>query len=199
MKAILTITFSFILIFSKVIYAGEAHDYVEKVHQEIIEIIKDQQGNYSNNPDIFIRSIEEALIPLVDFDRISRNVMGKKFYLGASTKQKDEFSKVFKISLLQTYAKTLAEFKDERIIILPKKEESKKPGRERVYLEIVTSSKNYQGMYSMYKDKQGMWKVINIIINGVNLGSIFKKQFKSLMNDKSNDYDQVILAWETSI
>ena len=98
MKAILTITFSFILIFSKVIYAGEAHDYVEKVHQEIIEIIKDQQGNYSNNPDIFIRSIEEALIPLVDFDRISRNVMGKKFYLGASTKQKDEFG-VFEVGM----------------------------------------------------------------------------------------------------
>ena len=70
-----------------------------------------------------MNAISLALQPLVDFNRISRNVMGK-YYKDATQEQREEFEDVFKTSLLKTYSKTLAEFKDEEIIILPETKKS---------------------------------------------------------------------------
>ena len=50
----------------------------------------------------------------------------------------------------------------------------------------------------MYLNDLGEWKLINIIINGVNLGLTFRNQFYSLMK-KENDLDKVIDKWIASI
>jgi len=171
---------------------------VQSIHAEIVEVIKENQDKYTEDPDLFISKIGKALEPLVDFNRISRNVMGKH-YKSASVDQRNQFTVTFKKSLLDTYAKTLAEFKDEKINVLPAKEKSKKQGREKVYIEIITETKKYPGVYSMYLDNNGNWKIINIVINGVNLGLTFRNQFYSLMEGKLANYDSVITAWETSL
>ena len=51
----------------------------------------------------------------------------------------------------------------------------------------------------MYLNKQGQWKLINIVINGVNLGLTFRNQFYSLMEKEENNLDVVIERWVTSI
>ena len=66
-------------------------------------------------------------------------------------------------------------------------------------LQIVTSTKVYPAIYDMYLNDQGQWKLINIVINGVNLGLTFRNQFYSLMKSESNDLDLVIEKWATSI
>jgi len=51
----------------------------------------------------------------------------------------------------------------------------------------------------MYLNDQGEWKLINIVINGVNLGLTFRNQFYSLMKTEEEDLDTVIEKWITSI
>lgn len=172
--------------------------YVDKVHKDIMQVVIKNQSIYKDDPKEFIGSIEKALEPLVDFQRISRNVMGKH-YRQASTIQRDKFSKIFKSTLLDTYAKTLAEFKNEEIKILPKREDSINPKRDKVYLQIITETKIYPAVYDMYLNNQNKWKIINIIINGVNLGITFRNQFYSLMDKEENDIDKVINIWITSL
>ena len=77
------------------------------------------------------------------------------------------------------------------------KQESKVQAR--VNIEIVTSSSVYPGRYSMYLDKENNWKIINIEINGMNLGKIFRNQFYSLMEKNDADIDLVIEKWVTSV
>lgn len=198
MKTIRILSLIFLFFSSFLVLSNEAHDYVEIIHERIVDIIIEGQAHYEKNPDYFVTNIGKALVPLVDFDRISKNVMGR-YYKGATELQREKFSFSFKNSLLNTYSKTLAEFKDERIIVLPPIEPSKRPDRDKVYFKIVTSNKVYSGVYSMYKDKEGDWKVINIIINGINLGLTFRKIFYQSMKDTLNNYDEVINTWETSI
>ena len=133
----------------------------------------------------------------MDFKRISRNVMGKHYKI-ASQDQRDKFHEIFKSTLLATYSKTLAEFKNEEIRIIPSLNSSNKPNREKVHLEIVTSTKIYPAFYDMYLNKKNQWKLINIVINGVNLGLTFRNQFYSLMKDQENDIDKVIDLWIAS-
>ena len=117
----------------------------------------------------------------------------------ASKNQIEKFNKVFKASLLETYSKTLAEFKDEEILVSSKVKKSSKGNKEKVSLQIITSTKIYPATYDMYLNDEGKWKLINIVINGVNLGLTFRNQFYSLMEKEGNNLDVVIEKWVTSI
>ena len=179
-------------------FAESSSEYVEKIHEDIVLVVRAKQDIYEENPEEFIKAISFALQPLVDFKRISRNVMGR-YYKDANKEQIEKFNKVFKASLLETYSKTLAEFKDEEILVSSQVKKSPKGNREKVSLQIVTSTKIYPAVYDMYRNKQGQWKLINIIINGVNLGLTFRNQFYSLMEKEGNNLDVVIERWVTSI
>ena len=186
------------LFFFNQVFAESSSEYVEKIHEDIVLVVRAKQGIYEENPEEFIKAISFALQPLVDFKRISRNVMGR-YYKDANKEQIEKFNKVFKASLLETYSKTLAEFKDEEILVSSNVKKSPKGNREKVSLQIVTSTKIYPAVYDMYLNKQGQWKLINIIINGVNLGLTFRNQFYSLMEKEGNNLDVVIEKWITSI
>ena len=179
-------------------FGESSSEYVEKIHEDIVLVVRAKQDIYEENPEVFIKAISFALQPLVDFKRISRNVMGR-YYKDANKEQIEKFNKVFKASLLETYSKTLAEFKDEEILVSSQVKKSPKGNREKVSLQIVTSTKIYPAVYDMYRNTQGQWKLINIVINGVNLGLTFRNQFYSLMEKEGNDLDVVIERWVTSI
>ena len=179
-------------------FAESSSEYVEKIHEDIVLVVRAKQDIYEENPEEFIKAISFALQPLVDFKRISRNVMGR-YYKDANKEQIEKFNKVFKVSLLETYSKTLAEFKDEEILVSSEVKKSPKGNKEKVSLQIVTSTKVYPAVYDMYLNKQGQWKLINIVINGVNLGLTFRNQFYSLMEKEGNNLDVVIERWVTSI
>ena len=200
MKATL-IKYIFIILFQFIFFselqAESAHEYVEKVHDNIIEVIKSEQKTFDKDPDGFVESISDALSPLVNFRRISQLVMGK-YYKEASAEQRNQYKIIFRSSLLNTYAKTLAEFRNEEIRILPPKGEPTRNNRQKVYLEIVTDTKTYPGAYSMYLDTNLDWKLINITINGVNLGVTFRNQFYALMDKNSLDIDIVLEKWTSS-
>ncbi len=178
--------------------AVSAHEYAERTHSNIIEIIRTRNQLFLENPDLFTKEISDAFRPIVDFKRISRNVMGK-YGKNATTRQLEDFSEVFENSLLDTYASTLVEFKDEKINVLPPTGTTNSNTKARVNIEIVTSSSTYPGRYSMYRDKDNNWKIINIEINGMNLGKIFRNQFYSLMEKNKEDINLVIEKWVTSV
>ena len=199
----ITLTHFFFITLLQVFYianleANTAQEYVQEAHDNIVKVILAEQDIYEDHPDKFIDSISEVLTPLFDFTRISRNVMGK-YYKESNTQQRNGFEKVFRKSLLSTYGKTLAEFKDEQINVLPEKEKSSNSKRAKIQLEIITQSKVYPALYSMYLDKNSKWKVINIIVNGVNLGLTFRNQFYVLMKSHNNDIDKVIEEWVATI
>ena len=175
-----------------------AHEYAERTHSNIIEIVRTRNQLFLDNPDLFTKEISDAFGPIVDFKRISRNVMGK-YAKDATPKQLEDFSEVFENSLLDTYASTLVEFKDEKINVLPPTSSTNSKTKARVNIEIVTSSSIYPGRYSMYLDKNNDWKIINIEINGMNLGKIFRNQFYSLMEKNKEDINLVIEKWVTSV
>jgi len=189
----------FVLLFIPAnINAESPHEYVDRIHGNVIQIIKEKRTVFETNPKEFIQSVEDTLEPLVDYKRISRGVMGKH-YKTASLAQRERFTEVFKSTLLNTYSKVLAEFQNEEIRVLPKVKKSSKPNREKVYIEIITNTKVYPAVYDMHLNKKGEWKIINIILNGVNLGLTFRNQFYSLMKIQENNVDRVINNWISSI
>ena len=175
-----------------------AHEHAERTHNNIILILQTKNDLFEEDPDLFVQEISNAFSPIVDFKRIARNVMGKH-YKASTISQRERFSEAFRTSLLNTYSKTLIEFKDEKIKVLPPKNMAKSPNKVKVNIEIITSSKVYPGVYSMYLDNNNEWKIINIVVNGINLGLTFRSQFYSLMEKNNNHISTVIDKWIASV
>ena len=52
-----------------------AHEYAERTHSNIIEIIRTRNHLFQDNPDLFTKEISDAFGPIVDFQKLSRNLL----------------------------------------------------------------------------------------------------------------------------
>ena len=174
--------------------ASSPHQFVDSQAQEMVSIIRNNQDLYAKDPELFKDKINVVFEPMVDFRRVGASVMGKKYYLAASSSQRLQFIQSFKTSLLDTYSSTLAQWGDQKIVtIFPEVSEIKKT--EDVQQNLNTSSNIYPITYKVRKDKNGNWLIINIIVNGVNLGLTFRNQFQALAKEHDENIDEIIKHW----
>ena len=170
------------------------HQFIDSQAQEMVSIIRNNQALYTNEPELFKDKINTVFEPMVDFRRVGASVMGKKYYLAASKSQRLQFIESFKTSLLDTYSSTLAQWGDQKIVtIFPEVSELKTT--QDVQQNLITSSNIYPITYKVRKDKNGNWLIINIIVNGVNLGLTFRNQFQALAKEHNENIDEIIKHW----
>ena len=176
--------------------AGESnpHRFIDSQAQKMVSIIINNQKLYDEYPELFKDKISSIFEPMVDFRRVGASVMGKKYYLASSKSQISEFIQAFKTSLLDTYTSTLAEWGDQKIVtVFPENSELKKI--EDVRQNLITASNIYPIIYKVRKNKNGDWLIINIIVNGVNLGLTFRNQFQVLAKEHNENIDEIIKHW----
>lgn len=173
------------------------HKFIDSQAQSMVSIITDNQALYLRNPQQFKDKINEVFEPMVDFRRVGASVMGKKYYLASTKSQRLSFIQSFKTSLLDTYASTLAQWGDQKIVtVFPDINEYKKV--EDVQQNLITSSNTYPITYKVRQDKNGNWLIINIIVNGVNLGLTFRNQFQALAIKHDENIDEIIKHWTSN-
>jgi len=178
-----------------------AQKVVNDSTQQMLALIESSREYAKQDPERFYREVEAVLAPAVDFRAFSRNVMAAS-YKRATPEQRDRFAESFKWGLVRTYALALTEFSGGEINLVEDTRPSSKPKRERVKMEIKTSTGDvYPVLYSLRLNKAGNWVVYNLVVNGVNMGLTFRSQFKSAVNDKQykGDLDKVIDAWATGL
>ena len=169
-------------------------NFLDDRAQEMVNVIVTNQSLYASNPVKFKAKINTIFEPMVDLRRVGASVMGKKYYRAATKDQRLRFISVFKTSLLDTYSSTLAQWGDQTI----KTNFSKKivfNKTEDVNQSLVTSNNIYPITYKVRNDGKGNWLIINIIVNGVNLGLTFRNQFQALALEHNEDIDEIINNW----
>ena len=170
--------------------------FIDSKAQSMVQVIVNNPDLFETDPNLFKKKIKDIFEPMVDFRRVSASVMGKENYLKSSTEQRSEFIEVFKNSLLDTYASTLAQWGDQKIVTkFTNKTTFEKI--EDVNQDLLTESNSYPITYKVRKSGEG-WKIINIIVNGVNLGLTFRNQFRALAEEFDGDIDKVILNWTSN-
>ena len=170
------------------------HEFIDSQAQKMVSIIINNQELFAEDPELFKDKISMIFEPMVDFRRVGASVMGKKYYLASSKSQRLEFIQAFKDSLLDTYTSTLAQWGDQRIVtVFPEVSENKKI--EDVKQNLITASNTYPITYKVRKNKNGDWLIINIIVNGVNLGLTFRNQFQVLAEEHNENINEIIKHW----
>ena len=173
--------------------APTAHDLVDRTTRELLSDLEQNREQYKANPGAFYDALNRIVGPVVDADGISRSIMTVKYSRKATPSQMQRFQENFKRSLMQFYGNALLEYNNQGITVSPAKEE----GADRTSVEMLVKGNNgatYPVSYTLEKIS-GEWKVRNVIINGINIGKLFRDQFADAMQRNGNDLDKTIDGW----
>ena len=181
--------------------AADPRETVRETSDALIVVIEQGKLYYDTDPERFYIEVQNVLGPAIDFKSFARSVMAVH-YKRASDAQRTRFADAFQTGLVRTYAKALLEFSDEQIIVLPETKPPRDPTKQIVKMEVRSSSgKVYPAVYAMRQGDDGVWRIRNIIINGINIGLTYRNQFGSAMKAPENggDLDRVIDAWAENL
>ena len=169
--------------------------YIDTNAQKMVEVLTENVDLFETNREEYENKIKIIFEPMIDFRRVSASVMGKKYYLMATPEQRSNFVDIFKDSLLDTYAETLAQWGDSTISTnFPDKLPQDDVMNIEVKQTLDTGTSKYPISYKLRKSSEG-WKIVNIIINGVNLGLTFRNQFQALAKSHDENIEDTLKNW----
>lgn len=171
---------------------------VQGTIDQVIEQLNTRREEFRQDPEAFYSSLNGILGPVVDFEGFARGVMTVRYSRRASAEQFDTFQENFKRSLMQFYGNALLEYENQEIRMLGT-QPSQEPGRAAVNMEIVgVNGVVYPLSYTMTLDGD-QWKLRNVVVNGINIGKLFRDQFADAMNRNGNDLNKVIENWADDV
>ena len=169
--------------------------FIDNNAQKMVQVLTIEAALFETDRSLYEQKIKDIFEPMIDFRRVAASVMGKKYYLLASQGERSEFVLIFKDSLLDTYAETLAQWGDSTITTkFPDSKSNIYEKNIEVKQVLNTGSSKYPISYKLRRNEEG-WKIVNIIINGVNLGLTFRNQFQALAVTHSENIDLTLQNW----
>ncbi len=176
--------------------AATPHEVVEDTSVRVMKVLDANRETYKQDTEAFLQGLNEVMDPVVDFRGIARSVMTVRYSGRASDEQLERFIDTFKRSMVQFYGNALLEFDSGMITVLPPTGRGAY-GDDRTSVEMEI--RNAKGMvypvsYTMVRIN-GQWKVRNVVVEGINIGLLFRDQFAQAMQAQRGDMDAVINNW----
>ena len=147
------------------------------VTSEVIAIIRQDKDIQAGNPSKVADLVETRILPLFDFNRMTRMAVARNWRL-ATPDQQQALTAEYRTLLVRTYSIALSSYRDQVIEYKPLraapgatevtvKSEVKEPGKDRMTID-----------YDMEKTLAG-WKVYDIQIAGISLVTTYRETFAS--------------------
>lgn len=195
--------FVFVLVlalFSTLSMAAEqtAQQVVQSTVDGLLKDLNANRAKYAKDPEAFHKALNTLLTPVVDVDGIARSVMTVKYARRATPAQMAAFQTNFEQGLMKFYGNALLDYEGKGIKVL-KTIPSESPDRVTVQTEVKGNDNTiYPVAYTMAK-LNGQWKVRNVVVNGLNVGKLFRDQFANEMRNNKEDLDYVISHWAEAV
>ncbi|WP_207865238.1 ABC transporter substrate-binding protein [Pseudomonas sp. 58(2021)] len=170
-----------------------AHDLVQDTTSRMLADLSANKEKYKQDPQDFYTALNNIVGPVVDAEGISKSIMTVKYSRKATPAQMQTFQENFKRGLFQFYGNALLEYNNQGITVDAPKDES----GDRTSVGMTVKGNNgaiYPVQYTLEKIN-GEWKLRNVIINGINIGKLFRDQFADAMQRNGNDLDKTINGW----
>tara|TARA_Y100000022_G_scaffold41574_1_gene34282 strand:- start:150 stop:776 length:627 start_codon:yes stop_codon:yes gene_type:complete len=189
----------FIIFFSSNSFLDtEVEEFVNSQHDEIFNFLNNNQDLFDSDKEKFLAEFEERFSRLIPPEEISKRVMGKRLFTSATKNQISKFNEKFKSTLLDSYSGALSSVDAANISI-----ESHFHPNERMDLAVVQLNTDFSGrqfklIYKMKKIKVGDtrdWRVVGIVLDGIDIVSLYRKQFASLVKENDDNLDLAIDSW----
>jgi len=146
-----------------------------------------------HNPSRIYGLVDRILVPLFDFERITRTAVGKRNWGTATPTQRRVLIRAFQELLIRTYATALLNYSGQKIRYLSEK--SGRGSSMMVFTKVQEPGADPIPVdYKVYK-KGGKWKIYDVKIDNVSLVSNYRGSFRAILGKsktKSEDIDALI-------
>jgi phospholipid transport system substrate-binding protein len=162
------------------LYAGAPTDAVQVEVDKIIVKLQDPEFKQKTKEEK-IAGIREIINEIFDWTELSKRTLGrnwKKF----SDAQKTEFTHLFSRLLEGVYADRLLAYSDEKVVF--EKETEMKPGKFEVTSHIRTADGTKIPLNYRLVEKDGKWRVYDVVIEGVSMVKNYRGQFREILSKK---------------
>ncbi len=147
---------------------------VKETSEKMLAKLKEERQLLEQEPGRIYELVDQILLPHFDFEYMSQLVLGK-YWRRASPEQRAAFTEEFRTLLVRTYAKSLNEYTDQQINFLPFREVGR--GDVTVRTEVEQPGGFPIPIDYRLHQKEGEWKVFDIIIDGVSLVTNYRSNF----------------------
>lgn len=184
---------SLVLALSLVFFGGLANAHtdaptpeklIESTSNKVLEIINTDADKIRNEPGYVNQVIDEHILPLIDLQSMGKLILGKH-WKSASEGQQTQFISEFKAMLIRTYAKSIADYGDAKIAVLPN---NRKHGKFYIVnTELDLGSGAPLNVAYTFRQKDEAWKVIDLSVDGLSLVKNFRSSFNQEISETSLD------------
>ena len=155
-------------------------DVILSTVDNVIARITAEREMLDTQPETVYNLINDLIIPVFDFNNMSRWILGK-YWKQASEEQRNVFTSEFKDLLVRTYAKAVLGFSNERVELLST-QTNPKNNMVKVNTEIISDAGVTPVNYYMHIS-DGSWKVVNVAFEGISLVETYRKSFASVIRN----------------
>lgn len=150
---------------------------VEETAEKMLTTLKAEKDSVEKAPDRLYALVDEIVLPHFDFELMAKRVLGK-YWRDASPAERTQFTDAFRGLLVRTYANSLTEYTDQKIIYLPMRRDSDSQ-RVEVRSEVEQPGRSPIQINYRLVQSGSDWKVYDVTINGVSLVTNYRSSFAS--------------------
>lgn len=144
------------------------------------EKIINENSSENMNKEVY-KIINKYIIPNIDLVEMSRWITGKMIWQKSTKEEKKKFIKAFKYLLIGHYYITLNDYKKHDLKFLPIKESDTIKKKYIIVKSTINNKITNKTLYIDYRliNKNGKWKVYDIVVEGVSLLKAYQSQLKN--------------------
>ena len=178
-----------LLCFSAASFAIEGPDeLVKRTAEDVLAAVKSDKDIQAGDQSKLFALAEEKIVPNFNFDKVSRMVLGKN-WTKATPEQKTAFQAEFRSLLIRTYATALSKYRNQAIEYKPFRKASESNIASVKTLIVQPGGQPIAVDYTLEKQAD-VWKVYDIVIEGVSLVTNYRGQFAQEI--RTNGLDSLI-------
>jgi len=171
------------MLLAPVVAAASVTDEVKAVVDKVVSIVSDSELKKPKSEAKRRVALEKAISTIFDYSEMAKLSLGVH-WRERSAAERQEFVKLFKTLLENSYADKIESYNNEKIAYL---KENVEGDNAEVKSKIVTAKREEFTLDYRLKKEGGKWMVYDVVIEGVSLVANYRSQFNRIVRGQGYD------------
>jgi phospholipid transport system substrate-binding protein len=158
---------------------------VQKITDDVLAAIKSDKDLAAGDKQKAIKLAEEKVLPYIDFERATRLAVGRA-WRQATPEQQKRLVTEFRNMLVRTYSNAISAYQGQTLKVLPSRGKQD-PEETTVRTQFVRAGGQPLPIDFTMHQKEGTWKVYDIVVEGVSLVMTYRSEFDAVVKQEGID------------
>jgi phospholipid transport system substrate-binding protein len=164
-------------------YAGAPLDTVQTNVNKVLDVARDPKLKGESSKRIKRDKLEAIYEQMFDGVELSMRTLGKN-WAKLNPAQQQEFIQLFRQILEKAYIDKILSYTNEKIVF--SRENMLSANQAEIQTKVITSTKEILIFYRVIQ-KDGIWKVYDVVVEHVSLVQNYRSQFNSILAKNTPD------------